>query len=204
MQSMRSLFTMKPSLFLLLCTIGVLFMGVAQSSAATKDLAVHTPSPGYPPDALKAKVVGAGKCVVEFGPSGHVDHATMTPSTGSKVLDDNTLNFARKNWTGHPNTKLVVPVNYQLALPTRHTKFVVRVTGLKPPYPVEAMARGVQGSGMLKVSFDEKGKLMCAIMVQSTGSKILDDNTIKYVTNEWFSSGGRKTTMLVPITYKMQ
>ena len=192
---------MKKLSLLLVCVCGLVCMGMAQSPETPHASGVHTPGPTYPADALKANITGSGTCQVVFDASGHVDKAVMLKSTGSKVLDENTLGFARKNWTGQPNTKVAVPIDYQLA---KKPKAAVRVSVPMPPYPYQARAANTQGSGTVKVTFDETGKVVSAVMTKSTGSSILDDNSINYALRNWHCTGGEKRTVVVPVAYRIR
>ena len=89
-------------------------------------------------------------------------------------------------------------------VPRSHGTVIVRVAGTRPFYPAQARVSGAQGDGVLKVSFDEKGQVVSAEMVQSTGSKILDSNTVNYVKARWRSSGGGKVTTTLPFAYHLR
>ena len=73
---------------------------------------LHTPHPSYPYAARAKHVQGSGVCHVVFGVTGHVASAEMTRSTGSDILDNNTVEFAKANWTGAPNSSVNVPITY--------------------------------------------------------------------------------------------
>ena len=73
---------------------------------------VHTPKPPYPYQARVAHLSGSGVCHVTFDGSGHVSSASMTSSIGSGLLDSNTVEFAKSNWTGPPNASRDVPITY--------------------------------------------------------------------------------------------
>ena len=73
-----------------------------------------------------------------------------------------------------------------------------------PPYPLQARARHYQGSGYVKVTFDERGRASSVVMKQSTRSRMLDANTIAFAQANWRSSGGMKKTILVPVTYVLR
>lgn len=73
----------------------------------------HTPKPSYPVAAIRDRIWGAGVFDVRTGADGHVDAVTIVSSTGSKVLDENTIRFARNHWTGPANTHREIPAIYQ-------------------------------------------------------------------------------------------
>ena len=181
----------------MLCALGT-------ERVASAEYVVQTPGPPYPVEARNAKVSGSGRCQVQFDGSGRVSNASMRPSTGSKLLDENTLSFVRQHWTGHPNTMLSVPITYRLRfVRTKDPIKIVHVTAVKPPYPYEARAAHLEGSGMVRVTFDETGKVASVTTEKSTGSDLLDQNSLTYVRDTWYSSGQRNVTLLVPIIYRL-
>ncbi len=103
---------MKRFFFLLIC---VCIAQCIEARAASQDPVVHTPSPPYPPQAQKAVVMGSGECAVEFDATGHVSHATMTQSTWSKMLDENTLTFAASTGPASriPSWWFLSPISYR-------------------------------------------------------------------------------------------
>ena len=170
----------------------------------SKAVVLHTPEPPYPYAATHAHIQGSGVCQVTFDGSGHASTAKMSKSTGSEMLDKNTVDFAQKQWTGKPNSKASVPVAYILPADPRNPGSRVRVHTPRPPYPYQARAKREQGRGVVKVTFDEKGNAVSATMDQSTGSRILDENTVAYALKTWTSTGGEKTTMRLPINYQLR
>jgi protein TonB len=75
---------------------------------------MHTPKPPYPYQARAARLQGSGSVRVSFDSAGRCSSCTIVQSVGSGVLDSNTTNFARANWTGPPNSTTTVPITYQL------------------------------------------------------------------------------------------
>ena len=55
----------------------------------------------------------SGTIKVATDASGHVVRGVITQYSGSELLDENTMQFALKNWTGPRNTVYEVPVVYQ-------------------------------------------------------------------------------------------
>ena len=74
----------------------------------------HTPQPPYPYQARAAHITGSGSVAVTFDGSGHASSVTVSQSAGSGLLDNNTIQFAKANWTGTPNTRVTVPITYRL------------------------------------------------------------------------------------------
>ena len=172
--------------------------------AAAQDSSVHSSDQANPPNLPKGKVMGSGTCEVLFDAAGSAASVRIIKSTGSKILDENTVSYGYQHWTGQPNSRALVPILYTGASPAKHEPFVVRVNGPNPPYPNQARAAHLQGTGSVSVTFDESGKAIRAEMTKSTGQGILDDNTIAYALANWKSSGGKKTTVSVPVAYRIQ
>lgn len=71
----------------------------------------------------------------------------------------------------------------------------------QPPYPFQAKAAHLTGSGVCRVTFDASGRVSSATMTSSIGSGVLDGNTTSYAKMNW--TGTPNTTVNVPITYRM-
>lgn len=122
----------------------------------------------------------------------------MIKSTGSKLLDENTVDWALKHWSGPPNATDTVPVTYKLIESKPVYGFPL------PPYPEAAVKKHIDGIGQVRVTFDAKGNVISAIIAESTGSAILDANTIKFAKANWHANYGKAATITVPIYYKLQ
>lgn len=72
------------------------------------------PKPNYPYQARASRVQGSGSVRVSTSASGNVISATIVQSAGSGVLDSNTIQFAKSNWSGPPNATTTVPITYKL------------------------------------------------------------------------------------------
>jgi TonB family protein len=77
------------------------------------------------------------------------------------------------------------------------------VYGPKPPYPYEARAHKIMGSGVCVLSVDSAtGQVTDANMTQSIGSPILDNATVTTF-RTWRFRPGTPGKVRVPITYTM-
>lgn len=170
---------------------------VAAVSLRAGTAAAQAPPSGGP--AKAAHIAGAGTCRVVFDADGRVANVVVVESTGSQILDKNTVNYARKNWTGKPNTTVTVPIYYQLSKSA--TKTLVHYHTPAIPYPYVARANHIHGSGSVQVTFDERGKAITAKMTRSTGSSVLDEATTSYAKANWTSTGGERSTVEVPVLY---
>ena len=74
----------------------------------------RTPQPPYPYAMRAARVQGSGSVRITTDGSGRVVNASVTQSTGNALLDANTAQFARTNWSGPPNASITVPITYQM------------------------------------------------------------------------------------------
>ena len=74
----------------------------------------NTPQPPYPYAMRAARVQGNGSVRITTDGSGRVVSVGVAQSTGNAVLDANTSQFARANWSGPPNASVTVPITYQL------------------------------------------------------------------------------------------
>ena len=74
----------------------------------------NTPQPPYPYAMRAAHVQGNGSVRITTDGSGRVVSVSVAQSTGNAVLDANTGQFARANWSGPPNASVMVPITYQI------------------------------------------------------------------------------------------
>jgi TonB family protein len=85
------------------------------SLTAAQAMAVSAPLPEYPYEAKHANITGSGVCVMLVDTvSGQVTNATMTQSTGNRVLDKVTTDTFRR-WRFKPGSvsQVRVPVTYE-------------------------------------------------------------------------------------------
>lgn len=71
----------------------------------------------------------------------------------------------------------------------------------QPVYPREAEQTGAKGSGRFRISFDESGNAKSVDVVNSTGNRLLDSNTIDTL-KRWRAAPGNASEIVVPITYR--
>ena len=74
----------------------------------------NTPQPPYPYALRMARVAGSGSIRITCDGSGRVVSAIVVQSTRNRLLDENTIQFARARWTGPPNASVIVPILYQI------------------------------------------------------------------------------------------
>jgi TonB family protein len=73
----------------------------------------------------------------------------------------------------------------------------------KPEYPVGARARHITGHGVFDVWFrSETGVVTHVDVLQSTGSKLLDDAAVKGLSG-WRAKPGKLSHMHIPVNFTM-
>lgn len=167
-------------------------------------LGVVGAKPPEPPKLSGKRLSGGGTCQVHYGSDGLVDRATITRSSGSDLLDKETLESAKRYWRGLPNSTAQVPFKYTEAPVLAELGRPMHYKTPLPPYPPFAQKNGVQGSGIIQVLFDAQGKPEYAAMAKSTGSKELDESAVRFAQANWRSSGGEEGTMTLPINYRLR
>lgn len=73
---------------------------------------LQTPAPPCPYQARAAHLSGAGVARATFNDQGHCSSVSIVQSTGSGILDSNTISWAEAHWTGPANSTKDVPVSY--------------------------------------------------------------------------------------------
>lgn len=73
-----------------------------------------------------------------------------------------------------------------------------------PPYPLAARAQRAQGSVAVKVTFSKVGVVTKVELSKSSGSPILDSNTVQYIQKYWRSTLGRPTTHSLTMEYSLR
>jgi TonB family protein len=72
-----------------------------------------------------------------------------------------------------------------------------------PSYPPKADKMHVTGSGRFKITFDDRGNAKSVEIVQSTGNRTLDSNTIDTL-KLWRAAPGNSSYVIVPIDYRQK
>lgn len=79
-----------------------------------------------------------------------------------------------------------------------------------PPYPLQALRRGLTGEVVLRVLVDVQGRPVSAVVETSSGSKLLDNAALKFVLARWHFIPARQNgavieaQALVPINFVIQ
>ena len=180
--------------------------GVAAEVVHTSGV-VHTPTPPYPYTARQNREQGYGIVRVTCDATGKAVDVVMARSTGYDDLDENVLAYARAHWSGLPNTRFRVPVDYRLTGPHGGTRDLPKASpgGWYTPiprYPTDSVRFMESGSGVVKIATDANGRVAKAEMIKSTGARRLDDVTIDYAMGFW--KGPPKSIREVPVSYVLK
>ncbi len=66
------------------------------------------------PEEARLHITGQGHAKAWFDDKGQCTKVTITVSTGSELLDGNTVAFGWAKWVGPPNLVVNVPITYKL------------------------------------------------------------------------------------------
>ena len=81
---------------------------------------------------------------------------------------------------------------------------------VRPPYPPEALARGIEGVVTLRVVVDEDGAVRSAKVETSSGDASLDQSALTTVRDRWHFEPAHRNGMpvecevLVPIRFRLR
>jgi TonB family protein len=70
-----------------------------------------------------------------------------------------------------------------------------------PTYPMEALRNRIQGTVLMRVSFDGSGGVVSAEVASSSGSGVLDNETRHFILSNWHEADMAGQTQTVPIQY---
>lgn len=153
------------------------------------------PSHPYPQNASDAREQGNGVVRAVTNAKGQVKEATLVQSTGHKTLDVDAVNNALKNWSGPASTSADVPVRYKLSPTTNESQ--------RPAKSGVGSTQAIQnGSGIIRISTDDKGRVVRAAVTKSSGSLVLDKAIIKFAREKW--SGPPYDETSVPFAFRLR
>ena len=185
----------------------------SMSEAEAYALAIYAPRPAYPYAARDKRLTGSGLVLVNVNSStGTVVSAQMVKSTGHKVLDDSALEAFRQ-WRFKPGTvrKVRIPINFVMRGSPGYREYL-RTVGHSlwlrnatywslPEYPREARDKGLTGKGVVTVKVDPRtGYVTSALMLKSTGQKILDNAALRTF-GQWRFKPRTVTTLEIPVQF---
>jgi TonB family protein len=193
---------------------------VSQTDVAqARAVAIFAPAPDYPYEARRQHIVGRGIVILEVDrTSGNVTHAVMQESTGSVLLDDNTLTAFRR-WRFQPGTiKMVrIPINYTMrgeVITTVHVDakpmdkvlapFLGKgtvINGPMPQYPRSVPWKEKHGEGLYELHVGANGDALNAKVLKSSGDAVFDQITVAALQN-WRLRRGPLTIEL-PLSFHL-
>ena len=71
----------------------------------------------------------------------------------------------------------------------------------RPPYPLEARAKRIEGSGVFHLHIRADGTVSSVDILQSTGNELLDQSAKRDYLRWRFRAPGSATTVKIPITF---
>ena len=184
-----------------------LFVHTAVSPAADADrleqareldhsTAVFAPRPAYPYEARRQGITGTGIILLEVNPStGAVERASMARSTGSPILDRETLMVFRR-WRFKPGTPglIKIPITFTMGgnvitevvvkkkpMDEALARFLGEGTVLKgpiPEYPRFPPWRDKAGKGVYELRVQKDGRVSEVRILKSSGDATFDRVTV--------------------------
>lgn len=172
-----------------------------QEAKAAKAL-LASPPPSYSLAARRLHAVGSGVAILQFDPeTGRVSEAHMSISTGSTVLDEDSLKAFRQ-WRVVPHTfeAVRIPITYTMGgdigfIYDRKTKSVDEMlasylrkgTVLRAPipeYPGWEYHEFKKGKGVYEIHADPAGGVESVRVLQSSGDAVFD-NSVEKTLRKW-------------------
>ena len=156
------------------------------------------PVPQYPLEAYKHHVSGFILLLVTFGSDGNVADCSVVHSSGSKLLDDPTVRWIKRNWhtvvfAGKIN---VVPITY--AFPGT----AVLEYPYSPAPPNTLTSTDPERKVTVKVSFGTRGSGTQVEVVTSSGSAAFDSQITDWIQSRWYEPGYAGKIEVIPFDFK--
>lgn len=188
------------------------------SEVKAMDLLLFAPHPSYPYAARRAHAIGAGVAALEVDEeTGLVKKATMRISTGSPILDENTLGTLRQ-WRFKPHTlsEARVPIHYTMNginLDVRKqeksmAEILAPFLGAgalrkapTPQYPGFQNWGFKHGKGIYEIRVDPTGKVSNVAVLTSSGDPVFDE-AVQKTLHKWQFTRGPLTVEL-PLSFAL-
>jgi hypothetical protein len=154
------------------------------------------PSPPYPPAAWSRGDWGKLTVHVTFGADGHANRCEVVDCTISPQLADSTIDFITKHWRSAQNAGRVVTVPILFVRPGWHVP--------RPGYPAKAMREGIQGSFVLRVTFDDKGRAVKCDVLPTSASDLLVKPVCAFILAQWVFPVCAGKTESVPFDFRLR
>lgn len=192
-----------------------------------RDLVIHAPKPTYPYEARMRYEQGSGVAIVTVDvATGQVTDVAMTVSTGSRLLDFETVSTFRQ-WRFKPGTvyKVRIPIHYALSgsgapLVRVYEKardmrevlapFLGKGNVIQAPIPrYPGVWTSKRGTGRYELRVDKGGRVVAVNILKSSGDPIFDKEVVNTL-REWRLRSGPKVIelplafTLTPDSFKVQ
>jgi TonB family protein len=185
-----------------------------------RDLVIHAPKPTYPYEARARYEQGSGVAIVTVDvATGQVTNVAMTVSTGSRLLDFETVSTFRQ-WRFKPGTvqKVRIPIHYALsrggapfvrvyekARDMREVlaPFVGKGNVIQAPIPryPGSVWTSKKGTGRYELRVDKDGRVVAVNILKSSGDPIFDKEVVNTL-QEWRLRSGPKVIEL-PLAFTL-
>jgi TonB family protein len=170
--------------------------------------------PPYPPEALKAGVVGKTTLRLSIDASGRADSAEVLESAGPtpehKLLDKSvaqtltgcTLWVPKLGADGRPVAN-TISIAYEWQLPgaddtahplARPARMNANVASCRPVFPPAALRAGAQGITRLRMAVDKSGRVVSTEVIQSAG------RTVEHRMLDWATAVALPHCPVIPAT----
>jgi TonB family protein len=179
--------------------VGVIGSGLAGSEGVPREATISTQQSdrfeigaAISPNAIGSPIVDANAEVVGVVISAG-EKATVRPSNTLEPLLSQIASNATPRW---PQTAQTSPTSSPR--PTPKPRLVYAPA---PSFPPDATRPGVSGSGRFRLTFDARGNVRNAEILQSTGNALFDQAATKTL-RQWKCTPGQEWVATVPITFQ--
>jgi periplasmic protein TonB len=97
----------------------------------------------------------------------------------------------------------IVALSIVLSVSTASAEELKPITRETPAYPYGALARGVEGSGLLEYTVDERGRVVAPRVIHATPPGVFDRAALNALSRwRYEPNGSAPTTMKVKLTFR--
>ena len=130
-----------------------------------------------------------------FGADGLVQKCEVVDSSVSPELAAHTADFITKHWRSQQNAGVSIVVPIVFAPVGWHFP--------RPGYPTRARLAGIQGSFVVSVTFNDKGRAVKCDVLPTTVSPLLVKPVCDFILANWCSRGFSGKTEPVPFNFRL-
>ncbi len=191
---------------------------MTMNDAKKMGVLLFAPFPSYPYEARRDRAIGAGIAILAIDQeTGLVKEAHMQLSTGSPILDQNTLDTLRR-WRFRPHTLygLKVPIHYDMpSIGVDYRKKQKPMAEILAPYLGPGAVRKApipqypgrqnwgfkHGKGIYEIRSDAAGKVTAVKVLTSSGDAVFDEAVQKTLRKWQFNRG--PLTVELPLAFAL-